>query len=64
MPGSGHDHHGDRRTFRHYARDFIANWEESEASLGRRLWLTVRNRSRAFAPPFRGCCGRPGEPGC
>ena len=51
-----------------YARQFFTNWNESDAPFGRKLWLTGLNRSRALArtvgPPFTGCCGHHGEPGC
>jgi len=66
----GHDHgpeHGpepEQETVGDYVRGFFSNWSESDASLGRKVWLTLKNRSRAYAPPFRGCCGHPGEPGC
>jgi len=61
------DHHDDqpgRRTVGHYVRDFFTNWSSYQGPLGRKLWLTAKNRSRAIASPFRGCCGHPGEPGC
>jgi len=51
-----------------YARQFFTNWNEYQGPVGRRLWLTALNRSRALAgtvgPPFSGCCQRHGEPGC
>jgi hypothetical protein len=51
-----------------YARQFFTNWSEYDAPVGRKLWLTLVNRGRATArtlgPPFTGCCGRYGEPGC
>jgi hypothetical protein len=42
---------------------FARNLARSEAGLGRRAWLLVRNLG------LRGvrrqlCCGHPGEPGC
>jgi hypothetical protein len=61
-----HHHHGKggRRTTGDYVRDFFANWDAYEGPLGRKLWITARNRARAYGPPFKGCCGHPGEPGC
>ena len=59
-----HHHHGERRSVKHYVDDFFSNWNESEAPLGKKLWLTVKNRTKAYTPPFKGCCGHPGEPGC
>ena len=38
--------------------------KEYEGSLANKLRLTLKNRARAYRPPFRGCCGHPGEPGC
>jgi hypothetical protein len=64
VPEGDHEHQGERRTVRHYVDDFFRNLGGYEGPLGRKVWLTVKNRSRAFAPPFRGCCGHPGEPGC
>jgi hypothetical protein len=64
-PEQGHPHGQERgRTLGHYVRDFFANWNESDAPLATKVRLTVRNRLKAYAPPFRGCCGRLGEPGC
>jgi hypothetical protein len=61
-----HPHHDDegRRTLGHYAADFLRNWHEHDSTLAEKVRLTIRNRVRAFAPPFRACCGHPGEPGC
>jgi hypothetical protein len=64
VPEGDHQHHGERRTLGHYARDFFTNWSTYEGPLGRKLWVTIRNRGKAIAPPFKGCCGRHGEPGC
>ena len=51
-----------------YAKQFFTNWSESDAPVGEKLWLTARNRARALTrtlgPPFTGCCGHHGEPGC
>jgi hypothetical protein len=47
-----------------YVRQFFSNWREYDAPVERKVWLTLRNRARAFSPPFRGCCGHHGEPGC
>jgi hypothetical protein len=61
-----HRHHGARgtRTLGDYARDFFKNWNEYEAPLPEKLRLALRNRTRAYLPPVKGCCGHPGEPGC
>jgi hypothetical protein len=60
-----HDHGpGGRRTTSDYIRDFFTNWEEYEGPLADKLRLTLKNRARAYRPPFRGCCGHSGEPGC
>lgn len=48
---------------RRYAGWFFSNWRASDAPLPTKLWLTVRNRTRAFVT-LRGCCGHIGEPGC
>ena len=51
-----------------YARQFFTNWNEFDGPLSTKLWLTALNRSRALSrtvgPPFTGCCGHHGEPGC
>ena len=51
-----------------YAREFYTNWTESDAPIPEKVWLTFVNRTRAFfrtvGPPFTGCCGNYGEPGC
>jgi len=51
-----------------YPQQFFTNWTEYDAPVGRKLWLTALNRSRALrrtvGPPFSGCCGHYGEPGC
>lgn len=57
MPGGDQGHRGPTD----YARDFFTNWTTYEGPLGRKLWLTVRNRARALPV---GCCGNHGEPGC
>jgi hypothetical protein len=44
-------------------RNFFTNWGAYEGPLGRKLWLTIRNRIRATLS-VRQCCGHPGEPGC
>lgn len=46
-----------------YVRDFFKNWRDSEASLGRRSWMMLRNRAKAYGT-LKGCCGHRGEPGC
>ena len=46
-----------------YVRQFFTNWRDYEAGTGTKLWLTLKNRSRA-AITFKGCCGHHGEPGC
>jgi hypothetical protein len=62
--GHHHDKKGERRTLLHYTRDFFSNWSAYDGPLTEKVRLTVRNRMKAYAPPFRGCCGHPGEPGC
>lgn len=65
-----HDHHGQpratggRRTTADYVRDFFSNWSSFEGSTGEKFRLALRNRARGLRPPFRACCGHPGEPGC
>jgi hypothetical protein len=58
----------DRPGLSDYTRQFFTNWSEYDASVEQKLWLTFKNRSRAMArtvgPPFTGCCGHHGEPGC
>jgi hypothetical protein len=61
--GHEHEDHDHPRT-RDYVRGFFSNWSESQGSFASKLSLTLKNRFRAYAPPFRGCCGHPGEPGC
>jgi hypothetical protein len=65
-PEGGHHHHGrgGRRTTSDYARDFFENWRSYQGPLAEKVRLTLMNRFRAYAPPIRGCCGHPGEPGC
>ena len=41
---------------------FFSNWHRSDAPWFSKLWLTVRNRTKAFIT-LRGCCGHLGEPG-
>jgi len=63
----GHEHSGSSRRSRgtsDYVRDFFSNWNDYEGSFGKKVALTVRNRTKAYAPPFTGCCGNRGEPGC
>jgi hypothetical protein len=51
-----------------YVRDFFTNWNEYEGPVATKVWLTALNRTRALArtvgPPFTGCCGNHGQPGC
>ncbi|HSD48992.1 MAG TPA: hypothetical protein VLE71_04090 [Actinomycetota bacterium] len=44
-------------------RSFFTNWREYEGPFGRKVRLTLRNRTRAILL-LKGCCGHPGEPGC
>lgn len=44
-------------------RSFFTNWREYDGSFGRKLQLTMRNRTRAILL-LKGCCGHLGEPGC
>jgi hypothetical protein len=44
-------------------RGFFTNWREYDGPFGRKLGLTLRNRTRAILL-LKGCCGHPGEPGC
>jgi hypothetical protein len=46
---------------RQRTRWFFTNWRESDAPLGTKLALTVKNRVRALR---HGCCGNHGQPGC
>ncbi len=46
-----------------HVRNAFTNWREYEAPVGTKLWLTVRNRTRATFSSAQ-CCGHPGEPGC
>jgi hypothetical protein len=66
MPEEDRHHHGPEggRTTSDYVRDFFANWSGYQGSIARKVALTLKNRTRAYGPPFRGCCGHPGEPGC
>jgi hypothetical protein len=57
----------EHRSVRTYVRDFFANWRNSEAAWGTKVWLTIRNRARAAGHFLTGrgwCCGHHGEPGC
>lgn len=47
-----------------YARDFRRNIRDYEGPLGKKIWLTLRNRAIATSQVRKGCCGHPGEPGC
>jgi hypothetical protein len=61
MSEGGHDHHqgiGD------YVSQFFTNWREYDGPVGKKLWLTARNRLRSVTRLPAGCCGHPGEPGC
>jgi len=62
--GHDHDHHGRPRTAGDYVRGFFNNWSAYEGPFAKKVELTLRNRLRAHTPPFRNCCGHPGEPGC
>lgn len=75
--GHGHRHGGEpvRRQRRHhgaagrsvgdYTRDFFSNWSGSDLPVLQRIAVTFRNRSKAYlVPPFEGCCGNYGQPGC
>ena len=42
---------------------FFTNWREYDGPFGRKVRLTLRNRTRAILL-LKGCCGHPGEPGC
>jgi hypothetical protein len=46
-----------------YAGWFFTNWRSSDATLATKMWLTVRNRTKALVT-LKGCCGHLGEPGC
>ena len=54
----------DRNQVGDYVRQFFSNWNEYDAPLSRKVWLTLKNRGRSVVPPFKGCCGHHGEPGC
>jgi len=51
------------RELRSYAIQFFSNWREYDAPVPRKIWLTMRNRTRSIVT-LRGCCGHLGEPGC
>jgi hypothetical protein len=59
-------HHGaPGRSVADYTRDFFSNWSGSDLPILRRVAVTFRNRSKAYlVPPFEGCCGNYGQPGC
>jgi hypothetical protein len=60
MSGGHHDHDqgpGD------YVAQFFTNWREYQAPVGKKLWLTARNRMLSVTR-LKGCCGHHGEPGC
>jgi hypothetical protein len=65
MPGD-HDHdHDHRQGLGDYASQFFTNWNEYRGPLGKKLWLTARNRFLSVTRlPKGGCCGHHGEPGC
>jgi hypothetical protein len=44
-------------------RQFFTNWSSYQGTIGKKILLTLRNRSRAFLT-LKGCCGHHGEPGC
>ncbi|MEX0990859.1 MAG: hypothetical protein WD004_01120 [Actinomycetota bacterium] len=44
-------------------RSFFTNWHEYEASVGRKVVLTIRNRAKSVYT-LSGCCGNDGESGC
>ena len=46
-----------------HIRQFFTNWNEYEGSIGRKVALTLRNRSRSTFS-LKWCCGHHGEPGC
>jgi hypothetical protein len=48
---------------KYFTSSFFSNWSNYEASFGKKLALTVKNRSRAVYT-LKGCCGNHGEPGC
>lgn len=56
MAGFGHQ-------LRYHVRSFFTNWREYDASIGRKVALTVRNRAKSLYT-LKGCCGNHGEPGC
>lgn len=66
--GHHHHHEDDDKGLGDYAREFFTNWNESDLPTANKVYLTFRNRGRAFlrtvGPPFTGCCGHYGEPGC
>lgn len=59
-----HDHDRRRRPPMGTPSQFFTNWNDYEASVATKLWLTLRNRAKAYADLSRLCCGHPGEPGC
>jgi hypothetical protein len=46
-----------------YARQFFTNWNEYDGPASKKVWLTLKNRTRATAT-LKGCCDHHGEPGC
>lgn len=48
---------------RSHGRAFFTNWSEYDASFGRKVALTLKNRARSVYT-LKGCCGNDGEPGC
>jgi hypothetical protein len=60
MPDRDHEH---REGLGDYASQFLSNWREYEGPVGKKLWLTARNRMRSVTR-LKGCCGHHGEPGC
>lgn len=62
----GGDSGGDDSFFdelRTYGRAFFTNWSEYDASFGRKVALTIKNRARSVYT-LKGCCGNHGQPGC
>jgi len=46
-----------------HARNFFTNWRIYDAPVPTKLWLTLRNRTRATFS-LQQCCGHHGQPGC
>jgi hypothetical protein len=53
----------DRPGIGRHVRWFFTNWREYDGPTSRKLWLTLKNRTRGIVS-LKACCGHPGDPGC